>query len=70
MSEHLANSSARLENLLTQIMKEKDPLKYDTLCAALWRVLGERESFIGVESTQSAKCVSDLPRGLECIGKA
>ena len=53
MSEHLANSNARLEKILTQIMKEKDPLKYDALCADLWRVLDERESVIGVEGTPS-----------------
>ncbi len=32
MSEHLANSN-RFEKLVTQIMKEKDPLKYDARCA-------------------------------------
>jgi hypothetical protein len=61
MSEHLANSNARLEKILTQIMKEKDPLKYDALCAELWRVLNERESDVGVEGTPSGKCLSHLP---------
>jgi len=54
MAEHLANSNAGLETLVAQIMKEKDPQKYDALCVELWRVLEERERF---------KCVSDDPRG-------
>ena len=63
MSEHLTNSNARLETLLAQIMKEKDPRKYDALCGELWRVLEERERFITVESTPSRECVSDDPGG-------
>ena len=58
MSEHLANSNAGLEKLVTQIMKEKDPLKYDALCAELWRVLDERESVIHFEGTPSGRCAS------------
>lgn len=50
MSDNLGNSNARLEKLVTQIMKETDPLKYDELCSDLWLVLDERESLTGVES--------------------
>jgi hypothetical protein len=50
MSDNSGDSNARLEKLLKQIMKEKDPLKYDELCSALWLVLDERESFTGVEN--------------------
>ena len=51
MSEHLANFNARLQALVRQIMKEGDPLKYDELCAELWRVLDERENFSAAETT-------------------
>jgi hypothetical protein len=51
MSEHLANFNARLQALVRQIMKEGDPLKYDELCAELWRVLDERERFSTIETT-------------------
>jgi len=51
MSEHLANFNARLQALVRQITKEGDPLKYDELCAELWRVLDEHERFSTIETT-------------------
>lgn len=68
MSEHLANSNARLEKILTQIMKEQDPLKYDALCAELWRVLDDRESVIGIEGTPSGDAYHTGPHGLKSVG--
>jgi hypothetical protein len=50
MTDNIENSNARLEKLLKQIMKEKDPVKYDELCSELWLVLDERESFTAVEN--------------------
>ena len=50
MSDNLGNSNARLEKLVRQIMKEKDPVKFDALCAELWRVLDERESLTSIEN--------------------
>ena len=43
MSDPIENSNTRLEQLVEQIMKEKDPAKYDELGAEIWRVLKERE---------------------------
>jgi len=46
MSDNLADSTARLEQLVAQIMKETDPVKYDDLGCEFWRVLGERERLV------------------------
>jgi hypothetical protein len=43
MSDPLAHTTARLERLLEQAMKETDPDKSDELCAEIWRVLLERD---------------------------
>jgi hypothetical protein len=43
MSDPLADTTARLELLLKQAMKETDPDKSDELCAEIWRVLDERD---------------------------
>jgi len=54
MSDSLADSSARLERLLDQVMKETDPVKYDELCAEIWRALYELEEIRkGAESHRS-----------------
>jgi len=39
----LADTTARLERLVEQAMKETDPDKSDELCAEIWRVLRERD---------------------------
>jgi len=44
MSDPLADSSARLERLLDQVMKERDPVKCDELCEEIWRALHERDA--------------------------
>ena len=49
MSADLANSTANLERLLDQIMKETDPVKYDELGPEIWRVLIERERLTSTE---------------------
>ena len=46
MSDDLADSTARLEQLLVQIMKETNQVKYDQLGSEIWRVLEERERLI------------------------
>jgi len=43
MCENRSDSTARLERLVRQIMKEEDPLKFDELGEEIWRVLDERE---------------------------
>lgn len=55
MSEPLADSSARLELLLEQIMKETDPVKYDQLGAEIWRVLRERDDASLAPATSSGQ---------------
>ena len=47
MPDPLADSTAVLERLLDQIMKETDPVKYDELGAEIWRILSERERLKG-----------------------
>ncbi len=37
MSDNLADSTARLEQLVAQIMKETDPVKYDEIGSEIWR---------------------------------
>jgi hypothetical protein len=56
MSEDLAESAARLERLVAQMLKETDPAKYDELGSEIWRILGERERLTGA---------GFLPRGTE-----
>lgn len=51
MFDNVANSNAQLERLLGQIMKEKDPVRYDELCSELWQVLDERERLTGTEAS-------------------
>jgi hypothetical protein len=50
MSDDLGTSDERLEKLVRQIMKEKDPAEFDELCSELWVVLDERESLTSTES--------------------
>ena len=47
VAENLAVLTARLEQLVTQIMNETDPVKYDLLGSEIWRVLGELERHRG-----------------------
>lgn len=44
MSDAFADFTARLEQLLAAIMKEKRPEKCDELAAEIWRVLAESDS--------------------------
>lgn len=43
MQDPLAESTARLAQLLREIMKETDPERYEQLAAEIWRTLRERE---------------------------
>lgn len=43
MSSSLAESTARLKLLVEQIVKEKDPTKYDKLGSEIWLVRHERD---------------------------
>lgn len=50
MPDNLAKSTAQLERLLSQIMEEKDSVRYDKLCSQLWLVLDERERLADTEA--------------------
>jgi hypothetical protein len=50
MSDNIENPNSRLEKLIKQIMKEKDPLRYDELCSELRLVLNERGILASMES--------------------
>jgi IS4 transposase len=43
MADAFAESTARLESLLRQAIKETDPSKCNDLTAEIWRVLEERD---------------------------
>jgi hypothetical protein len=43
MPDPLENLNARLRQLVDQVMREKDPVKFDALGEEIWRVLKERE---------------------------
>ena len=43
MTEAFADSRARLEQLVKQVMEEKDSAKSNELAAEIWRVLHERD---------------------------
>jgi hypothetical protein len=49
MSDTVKNTNSRLEKLVRRIMKEEDPVHFDSLCSELWRVLDEPEVLTGVE---------------------
>ena len=44
MLENPAAMTARLEQLVKQIMQELDPVKYDQLASEIWTILDELES--------------------------
>ena len=46
----LTETTLRLQQLVGQIMKETDPIRYDELGAEIWRVLDEREHLREQES--------------------
>jgi len=44
MSDPLADTTARLQQLLEVVMQERDQAKCDELSEEIWRVLEEREA--------------------------
>jgi len=50
MSDNLADSTARLERLVAQTMKETDSVKYDEIGSQIWRALSERERLMKQKS--------------------
>ncbi len=43
MPDNPTELTARLERLVSEIMKETDPVRYDALGDEIWQILGERE---------------------------
>jgi hypothetical protein len=50
MSDNLADSTARLERLVAQTMKETDSVKYDEIGSQIWRALSECERLMKQKS--------------------
>jgi hypothetical protein len=44
--DNLTQLTARLGHLVSEIMRETDPVRYDELGDEIWRVLGERERLL------------------------
>jgi hypothetical protein len=44
--DNLEQLNVRLEQLVSEIMKETDPVRYDELGDEIWAVLRERECFM------------------------
>ena len=59
MPDAFADSLERLERLLRQIMKEKNPEQCDELAAEIWRVLEERDRLKSAIEIQKCKMRSD-----------
>lgn len=60
----LEDLTARLQRLVAETTKEKDPVKYDERCAELWRELRERDAAkealrIARPETESKKNISE-----------
>jgi len=55
MRDPVADSNARLGQLVRRIMKETDPAKYDELGEEIWRALSERERLVCEESLPEKK---------------
>lgn len=55
MAGNIGHSTARLEGLVTRIMKETDPARYDELCSELWLILNERESSLLAQKAELAE---------------
>jgi hypothetical protein len=55
MPSQFEESTARLQRLVRQIMKETDPAVYDQLAEEIWRVLAERESLATKAVASTAK---------------
>lgn len=55
MPDKFAESTARLEQLVREIMKEADPARYDRLAEEIWRVLAQRERLARQEAGSKQK---------------
>ena len=54
MLDKYAKSTARLEQLVRQIMRETDPARFDELGEEIWCVLAERERLLEQSQTEAA----------------
>ena len=59
MPDGFADSTALLEKLVREVMKETDPAKVDQLAAEIWRVISERDRL------RSAEELDQEPRRFE-----
>ena len=62
MPDNLEQLTARLGQLVSEIMKETDPVRYDELGDEIWTVLREREHLMK-QNPQSVTPRCDPPTG-------
>lgn len=62
MPDNLAELTTRLGQLVSEILKETDPVRYDELADEIWQVLGERERLIK-QNPDTISPPSDPPGG-------
>jgi hypothetical protein len=55
--DNLAQLTARLEQLVSEIMNETDPVRYGELGDEIWQVLGERERLVKQNPQPVMPCV-------------
>jgi hypothetical protein len=60
--DNLEQLTARLGQLVSEIMKETDPVRYDELGDEIWTVLRERERLMK-QNPQSVTSCGDPPTG-------
>jgi hypothetical protein len=60
--DNLTQLTARLERLVSEIMKETDPVRYDELGDEIWQVLRERELLV-MQNPQTVMPCVDPPAG-------
>lgn len=58
MPDNLTQLTARLERLVSEIMKESDPVRYDELGDEIWQVLGEGERLVKQNPQSVTPCVN------------
>lgn len=67
MPENLADSTAKLRQLVGQIMREADPVRFDELGSEIWRVLHERERLVENMSPPRAEHDMDDVKTMQCL---
>jgi hypothetical protein len=51
MTDPFEDSTAQLERLVAEAVKEMDSAKYDELCTEIWRVFSRRKRLRGINAS-------------------